>query len=424
MYGYHPVVEADQDAAPVNADDPSLPSSYVRDPRFNLTLDSCTCLRDYAYLALNTHDTLTKVAITYAAHNQYKQHSLPITAATSQLPHDLPPPGHPARPLELVTLPVEQLQLVVKGETNANRLRMLHALAHIESYAIDLSFDMLVRWMRGVRRSDVLRDIRDALTAVHHANLYEDSAKTTADLELVARLQDEQEESEEGDGLIQLPDEFYYDWLRIACEESRHFSCWSNRLIELDSSYGAFPTHAGLWQSAAQTHHSLLARLAIVHAVHEAHGLDASLRMAKQLASSGDKKSQALLLYIESDEQTHVSSGLRWFRWLLAAAGLGGGSDGGSGGGGGDGAAVRVFHGMVLQYWKGRLHGPFNVEARRECGMGEEWYMPLVSRDEKDLREKNKSKAEEKDRERKQRVEDERVRRRQQGLLARAAAGK
>ena len=418
MYGYHPVELYSQDTAAVSAHDPSHPSSYVRDPHFNITLDTCNSLRDYALLTLNTHDTLTKVAITYAAHNLHKQHSLPITATAPTTPRHLPPPPHPARPLELVTLPVEQLQLVVKGDTDGNRLRMIHSLAHIESYAIDLSWDILVRWMDGVRRADVLRDVRAALVAVQASALYKGETELSqeelqAELELVDRLEEEEEEKEDGDGLIYLPDDFYYDWLRIACEESRHFSCWSNRLVELNSSYGAFPTHAGLWQSAAHTHHSLLARLAIVHAVHEAHGLDASLRMAKQLASSGDKKSQALLLYIEADEQTHVSSGLRWFRWLLEAAGLGGG---------GGGVCVRVFHGLVLQYWKGRLHGPFNVEARRQCGMGEEWYMPLVSRDEKEQREFSRQKGEEKERERKHRVEEERVRRRQQGLLARAAA--
>ena len=407
MYGYHPV-EVDNDILAPAADDPTLPSSYVRDPRFNLTLNNCACLRDYALLALNTHDTLGKVNITYAAHLKHKQNTLPITSFASVLPPDLPPPAHPARPLHLVTVPVDQLHLVVKGDTNGNRLRMLHSLAHIESYAIDLSWDILLRWLNGVSRADVLHDVRTALAAVQAANLY-DAELAHDDAEVEAEML---RAAEEG-GVIQLPDDFYYDWLRIACEESRHFSCWSNRLVELSSSYGAFPTHAGLWQSAAHTHHSLLARLAIVHAVHEAHGLDASLRMAKQLSSSGDKKSQTLLLYIESDEQTHVSSGLRWFRWLLQQVGLTS-----------ERMAVRVFHGLVLQYWKGKLHGPFNVEARRACGMSEQWYMPLVSRDEQQQRERSQQKAEEKDRERKRRVEDESARRRQQALLARAAADK
>ena len=407
--GYHPVVEGESE---VSADDPSLPTSYVRDPRFDLTLDACTCLRDYALLALNTHDTLEKVNVTYAAHLKHKQDTLPVTSFASVLPPDLPPPIHPARPLHLLTVPVEQLQLVVKGETHANRLRMLHSLAHIESYAIDLSWDILLRWMNGVSRAEVLHDVRSALAAVHTANLYQAHPELSLDnAELQAEM-DSATLGEEG-GLIHMPDEFYYDWLRIACEESRHFSCWSNRLVELSSSYGAFPTHSGLWQSAAATRHSLLARLAIVHAVHEAHGLDASLRMAKQLASSGDKKSQALLLYIEADEQTHVSSGLRWFRWLLQSVGLGS-----------ERMAVCVFHGLVLQYWKGKLHGPFNVEARRQCGMSEQWYMPLVSSDEQQQRERSQQRAEEKDKERKRRVEEEKSRRREQGLLARAAAGK
>ena len=403
MYGYHPV-DLDQPSAVSDADDPSLPLAYKRDPRFNLTVDACTCLRDYALLALNTHDTADKVAVTYAAYRQHTQHDLPVTSFDSALPPDLTPPVHPARPLSVTTVPVERLQLVVKGDTEGNRLRMLHSLAHIESYAIDLSWDILLRWTSGVSRHDVLHDVRTALAAARAANLHD--AEPT---------EWEEAEGEERGELIHLPDDFYWDWLRIACEESRHFSCWSNRLVELGSHYGAQPTHSGLWQSAAHTHHSLLARLAIVHAVHEAHGLDASLRMAKQLASSGDKRSQALLLYIEADEQTHVSSGLRWFRWLLRQVGV---ED--------ERTVVRVFHGLVLdqQYWKGRLRGPFNVEARRQCGMSEEWYMPLVADGERQQMEQSREQAEGKDRERRRRLEEEKARQKEKGLLARAAASK
>lgn len=46
------------------------------------------------------------------------------------------------------------------------------------------------------------------------------------------------------------------------------------RLRELGSHYGALPAHAGLWESAAATAHSLPARLAIESCVHEARGLD------------------------------------------------------------------------------------------------------------------------------------------------------
>jgi len=42
----------------------------------------------------------------------------------------------------------------------------------------------------------------------------------------------------------------------------------------MGSYYGALTVHAGLWDSARETFDSLLARLAIIHLVHEARGLD------------------------------------------------------------------------------------------------------------------------------------------------------
>ena len=42
------------------------------------------------------------------------------------------------------------------------------------------------------------------------------------------------------------------------------------RLIELGSYFGALPVHNGLWESADTTKDNFLARLAIVHMVHEA----------------------------------------------------------------------------------------------------------------------------------------------------------
>ena len=97
-------------------------------------------------------------------------------------------------------------------------------------------------------------------------------------------------------------------------------SIWNVR----EHSYGSLPVHEGLelWQSAGlgETSHSLLARLAVVHCVHEARGLDQAPRMLSQLQGYGDKASMHLLEVIERDELTHVSSGLKWFKFVCAAA--------------------------------------------------------------------------------------------------------
>jgi hypothetical protein len=63
---------------------------------------------------------------------------------------------------------------------------------------------------------------------------------------------------------------------QVAEDESKHFSLLTTRLEELGSYYGAHTVHAGLWESALDTQDDLLARLAIIHLVHEARGLDVS----------------------------------------------------------------------------------------------------------------------------------------------------
>lgn len=71
-----------------------------------------------------------------------------------------------------------------------------------------------------------------------------------------------------------MPLEFYDDFVRIAAEEAAHFQSWARRLEELGSYYGELPCHDGLWADAHSTRDDLLARLALVHMVHEARGLD------------------------------------------------------------------------------------------------------------------------------------------------------
>jgi uncharacterized ferritin-like protein (DUF455 family) len=77
-----------------------------------------------------------------------------------------------------------------------------------------------------------------------------------------------------GPTIPSLPRSFYDDFVRIANEEAQHYLSWANRLLDLDCHYGALPGHDGLWDSAKETSHDILARLALVHLVHEARGLD------------------------------------------------------------------------------------------------------------------------------------------------------
>jgi len=70
---------------------------------------------------------------------------------------------------------------------------------------------------------------------------------------------------------------------------------WQDHVQELGSSYGAFPAHEGLWQSAHETAGSLPARLAVEHCVHEARGLDVLPATIQKFKNAGDATTAALL---------------------------------------------------------------------------------------------------------------------------------
>lgn len=201
-------------------------------------------LLHYAVAVLETHHHVDKAMLTIEAAKFYRSGATPLFAAESAGVDQFPkPPAHPARPTHLTVVDPWQMPPAKKGVDNhqANKLRLIHSLAHIESFAIDLSWDILVRF---------------------------------------ATKPDEGRPETEG---VAMPKEFYDEWLRVALDEAKHFLIWNTRLEEFDSSYGALPVHNGLWQSAEETAHSLLARCAVVHAVHEARGLDQAPKMLQQL---------------------------------------------------------------------------------------------------------------------------------------------
>lgn len=65
--------------------------------------------------------------------------------------------------------------------------------------------------------------------------------------------------------------------------------------------------HAGLWESATETAHSLMARIAIIHLVAEARGIDMNPMTMAKLQSAGDKESTRVLTIIHADEITRTS---------------------------------------------------------------------------------------------------------------------
>ena len=177
-----------------------------------------------------------------------------------------PPPDRPARPLRPELLPPKEMPRRRRGGNAANRIALLHAVAHIELNAIDLAWDMIARFAEN--------------------------------------------------GGATMPRAFLGDWVGVADDEARHFCLIRERLKELGADYGDLPAHDGLWQAAEATRHDLAARLAVVPMVLEARGLDVSPPMIARLERLGDGASAAALKVIYEEEIAHVGAGERWFRYL------------------------------------------------------------------------------------------------------------
>lgn len=225
------------------------------------------------------------------------------------------PPSQPSRKDSLTVLEPGKIKRG-KGGTQASRIALLHSLANIEQWAIDLSWDVVARF---------------SSTRLHTGE--------------------------------PLPRQFFSDFVKVAGDEAKHYHLLEKRITELGSFFGALPVHNGLWQSATDTSHDLLARLAIVHMVHEARGLDVHPQTLSRFSSQGDSGSVAVLEVIYQDEITHVAAGLRWFTYVCAEEGR---------------DCLSTFHDLVKQHFKGYLKPPFNSEGRTTAGMTEEWYVPLV----------------------------------------------
>jgi uncharacterized ferritin-like protein (DUF455 family) len=168
-------------------------------------------------------------------------------------------PDFPARPARPELLAPRFMPKRRRAGSDATRIALLHALAHIEFVAIDLAFD------------------------------------------LVGRFGEE------------FPREFADDWLGVGADEAMHFALLDRRLKQLGSHYGAMPAHDGLWEAAFETRHDALARLAIVPMVLEARGLDVTPVTVSRFEDVGDSASVAILNRIYTDEIRHVSAGTKWF---------------------------------------------------------------------------------------------------------------
>jgi len=216
-------------------------------------------LCDYAVQILLTKDADEKSRLTAEVVNKWKTGE--ITEVGSGAAPDVP-----GRPDNVQILPAGKMPKRGAGSAEG-RIALLHSIVHIENVAIDLTWDIIVRFTR-----------------------------------------------------YNMPKAFYDDFVKIAGDECKHYTLLNNRLKELGSHYGQLPAHAGLWESAQETAHDLFARLAIEHMVHEARGLDVTPKTIQKFKSGGDSGTGNLLEEILLDEITHVTAGQKWFTYLCQNA--------------------------------------------------------------------------------------------------------
>ena len=117
---------------------------------------------------------------------------------------------------------------------------------------------------------------------------------------------------------LQMPKQYYDDWLEVANDEIRHFLSLEKLLKELDANYGDVEVHNALFEASQRTQ-TLLERMAVVPRYLEANGLDATPMILKKLQKLPknemvDKIINALNIILD-EEIEHVRKGDIWFNW-------------------------------------------------------------------------------------------------------------
>jgi len=115
-----------------------------------------------------------------------------------------------------------------------------------------------------------------------------------------------------------MPQKFYDDWLEVASDEVRHFIMLEELLKDVDSYYGQYPVHNGLFRASVNTK-LLYERMAVVPRYLEANGLDATPVMVEKLEKiQDDIKAQNMIKVLEvilEEEIEHVLKGDFWFKY-------------------------------------------------------------------------------------------------------------
>jgi uncharacterized ferritin-like protein (DUF455 family) len=260
-------------------------------------------MRALAFAALKECDPVQKVALTGAAFAAAEGRKLLVDKAQSLI---VDFPGRPEHPELLHPSRVPQ-----RGAGSVEgRAAMIHAITHIEFNAINLALDAVCRF----------------------ANL---------------------------------PDDYYFDWITVAKEESYHFTLLSQHLKQhYGHNYGDFAAHGGLWAMAEKTKHDVLTRMALVPRILEARGLDVTPAMRDKLRHHGDVRAAAILDIILRDEVGHVMIGNRWYTRLCTERGV---------------EPIATFE-HLMQEHDALVRPPFNRPARLAGGFSEAELVRLETR--------------------------------------------
>ena len=254
-----------------------------------------------SYQALMQTNPREKRALVTALYDQWKHGQL------DRAPHELlkiEVPGRPEKPALIHPNDMKQRKL----GSELGRATLIHAILHIEFNAINLALDAVYRF-------------RD------------------------------------------MPEQYYSDWLKVASEESYHFSLLEERLNELGYAYGDMPAHNGLWEMVLKTDHDVLIRMALVPRVLEARGLDVTPGMIERLKKAGDTKTVDILKIILRDEIGHVAIGSHWFKYCCDLKNV---------------EPEETFRHLLIEYMGGGPNGPLHEAARLQAGFSQNEIDELV----------------------------------------------
>ena len=266
-------------------------------------------LRKTALAVLANTDVKSKLSQLAHLFDEYQVGLITLNLCCSFDSQDLHLPGRPARP----DLVVPKFVPKRKMDTVEGRAILWHSLAHIEFNAMNLALDAIWRFPN-------------------------------------------------------MPRAYYEDWLRVAKEESYHFSLINAHLQSFGFSYGDFPAHNSLWEMVERTTDSVIARMALVPRTMEARGLDAVPEIRDRFQQIKDERAVEILETILHDEIGHVLVGNRWFNFLCAKDGL---------------SPVMTYRELAEKYRAPTLRGPFNFDAREQAGFTSEELSLLETLSEK-----------------------------------------